>query len=71
MAYTTSCNESPSFASADGPSGHQAALIYSFAVQCQSLQTIDRRFTSWKFGTIQATTIAESDGCLKAGLVLK
>ncbi len=52
------------------PSGQQTGLLFTSAVQCENITTIDWQFVKKKIGAMPTNLMQEVDDALKASLAL-
>ncbi|MBI3462005.1 MAG: type II toxin-antitoxin system PemK/MazF family toxin [Planctomycetes bacterium] len=52
------------------PAGKQSGLLFTSAIQCENVLTVDRQFILRKIGSLPAAAMRQVDDCLKASLGL-
>jgi len=52
------------------PAGRQSGLLFTSAVQCQNILTVDCSFILRKIGTLPADVMLQVNDCLKAALAI-
>lgn len=52
------------------PAGRQSGLLFTSAVQCETVLTIDRQFIIRKIGSLPPATMQQVNDCIKSSLEL-
>lgn len=52
------------------PAGQQSGLLFTSAVQCENILTVDGGFIVRKIGTLSADAVLELNDCLKVSLAI-